>query len=251
MSETTQVATTENQTLTAQIQDFKMMLAKGHQKSIENAFGDEDTAKKFLSAVANAVAKTPKLLECNQQSMVDAVMSCVACRIFPNTPTGEAYLIPYKGKVQFQLGYKGICTLLYRAGITGIWCEIVRENDEFDYELGLDPKLKHKPALSDRGKAIAVYAVIEYKGTRTYKIMNPEEVQGIKQFSQSKGSEYSPWQEKNDPELNMWKKTALKQCCKFLPQNSEIAQAVEKDTMDDLDKPKADTGGLKPLNTLE
>lgn len=40
--------------------------------------------------------------------------------------------------------------------ICGVNC--VYGNDEFEYELGLNPKLVHKPAARDRGELLLVYA---------------------------------------------------------------------------------------------
>lgn len=59
--------------------------------------------------------------------------------------------------------------------------------------------------------------------------MVKDEVLAFKEFSKSKASEYSPWNPKNDPELNMWRKTAIKQIAKLLPKNEEVFAAIEKD----------------------
>ena len=76
----------------------------------------------------------------------------------PNTALGQAYLIPYGNQCQFQLGYKGMLDLAYRTGeVRSITAEVVREGDVFEYELGLNPKLRHVPAQSGRGKAIYYY----------------------------------------------------------------------------------------------
>lgn len=234
IEETTAVTTAEKKPLTP-AEGFKLTLANKYMASIENAFGNHTEAMKFLSAVSNAVQKTPKLLDCTETSLMNAVMSCVACKIYPNTPSGEAYLIPYGKEVQFQLGYQGIVTLLYRSSIDMIYSEIVRENDEFDFEMGLNPRLVHKPNLdSERGEAKAVYVVAVHKGEKAYYVMSKYEVEKFKKFSKSASSSSSPWKESNDPQLNMWRKTALKQLAKLLPTNSEIAEAIEADTKADL-----------------
>jgi recombinational DNA repair protein RecT len=62
--------------------------------------------------------------------------------------------------------------------------------------------------------------------------MNKDDIMNFRDFSQSKGSKYSPWNEENDPELNMWKKTVLKQMVKYLPKNQTIAKAIEIDNLE-------------------
>jgi hypothetical protein len=59
--------------------------------------------------------------------------------------------------------------------------------------------------------------------------MAKDEVLAFKEFSKSKASEYSPWNPKNDPELNMWRKTAIKQVAKLMPKSEEIFKAIEND----------------------
>ena len=50
--------------------------------------------------------------------------------------------------------------MVYRNdNIQTVQAQCVYENDVFEYELGLEPKLVHKPALKDRGELILVYAL--------------------------------------------------------------------------------------------
>ena len=54
--------------------------------------------------------------------------------------------------------------MVYRnENIQTVQAQCVYENDDFQYELGLDPKLVHKPALKDRGNLILVYALWKSK----------------------------------------------------------------------------------------
>lgn len=66
-------------------------------------------------------------------------------------------------------------------------------------------------------------------GETVFKYMSKTEVLAFKEFSQSKGSSYSPWNPSNDPELWMWRKTCLKQLSKTLPQNEQLAVAIAED----------------------
>lgn len=66
--------------------------------------------------------------------------------------------------------------------------------------------------------------------------MAKDEVLAFKKFSKSAsgqyGDKYSPWNPENDPELNMWRKTAIKQIAKILPKNEEIYKALDNDNSD-------------------
>lgn len=70
-------------------------------------------------------------------------MKCAELNIYPSSVTGEAYILPYAGKAQFQIGYKGIVKLLARSGVVIISSDIVKKNDPFDQNQGTDPYIRH------------------------------------------------------------------------------------------------------------
>ncbi|MBX7450395.1 recombinase RecT [Mycolicibacterium sp. 3033] len=147
-------------------------------------------------------------------------------------PLGEAHLVPFRdGKsgdyiVQFIPGYKGLVKLAWQSGqMADIWAEVVYENDEFDYTLGLNRDLVHKPARTVRGKPVYVYAVAKLKdGGTPFVVLAVEEVESIR--SRSKAGKNGPW-------VTDWaamaKKTAVKQLAKWLPLSSEFASAITLD----------------------
>ena len=126
------------------------------------------TPERFTRMTLTAISNNPQLAECTPKSFLGAMMSAAQLGVEPNTPLGQSYLIPYRNKgvleCQFQLGYKGLLDLAWRSGeITSIYAETVYENDEFSYELGLNPDLKHVPARENRGNPIFFYAVFVTK----------------------------------------------------------------------------------------
>lgn len=214
-------------------------------KALNNYFNwDKEKTLKFLSAVAHCAGSTPKLLECSQESIITAFMKCAEYNLFPSTVSGEVYILPYynKGKMeaQFQLGYKGIIALLDRAWIK-VYTDVVKENDTCEITSGMDQNIIHKYPLTSRGQAIWVYTIaIDKNGEKTMKYMSKEEVLEFKKFSKSASSDFSPWNQKNDPELNMWRKTVIKQISKNLPLTEEVYKAIatdnEESSIDDFHK---------------
>jgi len=216
------------------VDTLKMELAGQQQKALNNFFkGDEKKTLKFLSAVAYCASTTPKLLECTQDSIISSFMKCAEYNLFPSTVSGEVYILPYfnkwKMEAQFQLGYKGIVALLARSGIK-IYTDIVKENDVCEITSGMDQNIIHQYPLTSRGKAIGVYAIsVDSEGTKSMKYMSSVEVLEFKKFSKSKDSTFSPWNQSNDPELNMWRKTVIKQIAKNLPLTEEVYKAIAVD----------------------
>lgn len=218
--------------IATQVEDFKKNLASVHMKTLQNFFWEnEEKTKKFLSAVSYCVQSTPTLLKCSQESLVNAFMKCAEYDLFPSSVSGEAYILPYGSVAQFQLGYKGIITLLKRQGIM-IYTDIVKENDEFEIYSGFEQNIIHKYPRTARGEAQGVYAIASIDGEKIIKYMSAEEVLKFKKFSKSAWTATSPWDSKNDPELNMWRKTAIKQLAKNLSLTESAYKAITDDNSD-------------------
>lgn len=202
-------------------------LIKAMEPEIKKALPSVITPERFTRMVFTALSSTPKLQQCTPQSFLGAMMQAAQLGLEPNTPIGQAYLIPYGNVCQFQLGYKGLLDLAYRSGvIKDIQAHEVHENDEFEYELGLEPKLKHIPAKNNRGTVTMYYAVWHTKtGGYGFEVMSKDDVL---EFAQKKSKSFrkDPWQTDFDA---MAKKTVLKQALKYAPIATDFVKAVATD----------------------
>ena len=143
-------------------------LIKSMEPEIKKALPSVITPERFTRMVLSAISMTPKLADCTPMSFLGAMMQAAQLGVEPNTPLGQAYLIPYNNKntleCQFQLGYKGLIDLAYRSGeVEIVQAQIVYANDTFECEFGLNPRLKHVPAADDRGEPVKVYAIFKTK----------------------------------------------------------------------------------------
>ena len=206
-------------------------LLKRMHTQIEKALPSVITPERFTRIALTAYSRNEKLQECTAESFLGSMMQAAQLGVEPNTPLGQAYLIPYRNKgvmeVQFQLGYRGMIDLAYRSGeVQNIQAHEVYENDTFEYELGLEPKLRHVPALKDRGNVILYYAVFKMtKGGVGFEVMSKEDVEA---FAKKKSKTYGtgPWQSDFDA---MAKKTLVKRLLKFAPLKSDFVRAVTAD----------------------
>lgn len=238
---------------------------------IKNFFADEKKALKFLSSVRSDIQRNPKLLECEPMTIVNSYMTMAQLGFLPSSVSGEAYVLPYNNskkegdswvkvlEAQFQMGYQGFVTLFYQAGIEKITSEIVRKNDKFSLVNG---ELRHEIDLTlsnkERGEAIGAYVKIVFRGVENMRYMNAKDIlEHAQKFSKSYDAtgKYSPWNPANDPELNMWRKTVLKQMAKYLPKNEIINKAIELDNRDSIIADRLDSAinesqGLKMGNLL-
>lgn len=204
-----------------------------YSKEIAKALPSVLTPERFSRMAMTAITKTPKLAECSPQSFIGSLLTAAQLGLEPNTPLGQAYLIPfYNGKkriyeCQFQVGYKGIIDLCNRSGeIKNIEAHIVYENDEFEFEYGLDSKLKHKPCMSDKGAPVWVYALYRLNnGGYGFEVMSVDDCMAHGE-KYSKAFNNSPWQ--TNPE-EMMKKTVLKKVLKYAPVRSDFVKGTVAD----------------------
>ena len=191
------------------------------------------TPERFTRITLSALSSNPDLQGTTPASFLGAMMTAAQLGLEPNTPLGQAYLIPYKNKgtleCQFQLGYRGMIDLAYRSSeVQIIQAHIVYANDKFDFSFGIDPKLNHVPALGERGEATHVYAMFRTKdGGYGFDVMTIDDVRRhAAKYSKSYNSSYSPW---NTNFEEMAKKTVLKRVLKYAPLKSDFARAVAAD----------------------
>ena len=207
----------------------ELIISDGYKQQIAAALPKGLPADRMVRVVLTAFNKNPKILDCSKESIWESVLNCAALGLFPDA-LGRAYLVPYKGKCQLIIGYKGLIDLAYRSErISSINLVIVREGDEFDRQPMESPPIKHRIIEAADGgfrKMTHVYSVVYLKGcaTPSIDVMTLREVNEIRARSQSSGS--GPWV--TDYE-EMAKKTVFRRHAKVLPMSAELVQAMTTD----------------------
>lgn len=211
-----------------------MITAPAYQAQIAAALPKGLSVERMTRVVLTAINKTPKLLDCAKETIWESVLNCAALGLFPDA-LGRAYLVPYKGKCQLIIGYKGLIDLAYRSErIASINLVVVREGDEFERCPMEAPPIKHKIIESPDGgfrKATHFYSVVYLKGCAlpSVDVMTLREVNEIRARSMSANN--GPWV--TDYE-EMAKKTVFRRHAKVLPMSAELANALTVD-QDDID----------------
>jgi recombination protein RecT len=184
---------------------------------------NSDAAAEFQTRMKLIQRLNPKLASVTPQSLFMAMMACVHLRLMPNTTEQLAFIIPYGNEAQFQIGYKGLAELAYRTGnVVKIDQEAVFDGDEFEWSLGIDRKLVHKPNFHiDRtkyDKLVATYATAQMTdGSILFEVVTKAELDKIKAFAKAQKPD-APW---NQWPVEQSKKTATKRLGKLLPKSSE------------------------------
>jgi recombination protein RecT len=184
---------------------------------------------KFIRTTLTAVQMQPELLNADRRSLFGAVMKSAQDGLLPDGR--EAALVIFRSKGGAQVQYMpmigGILKKLRNSGeLASISAQVVYENDQFDYHLGDDEKIEHKPQLfGERGKPIAVYAIAKTKDGAIYReVMSVEEVERVRSVSRSgNGGPWSQWWGE------MAKKTVIRRLCKRLPSSADLDQMLMHD----------------------
>jgi recombination protein RecT len=210
---------------TDKISDVRGFLAK-LAPNMQAALPKHITAERMARVALTACQMTPALLDCDRQSLALSVLAASALGLEIGNGLGHAYLIPFKGKAQLIVGYRGMIDLARRSGqLSTIYARVVSKGDAFSYAFGLDDKLEHVPSLESAGEVTHVYAVAKLRdGGRQFDVMTKAEVDAIRKRSLSGGN--GPWV--TDYE-EMAKKTVIRRLFKMLPVSVEMQRAVSLD----------------------
>ena len=208
-------------------------MIKALEPEIRKALPEVITPERFTRMALTALNTTPKLNECTPMSFLAALMNAAQLGLEPNTPLGQAYLIPFKNKgvleCQFQIGYKGLMDLSYRNPLVQmIQAQAVYENDYFEYELGLEAKLIHRPVLRERGEIVSFYGLFKLtNGGFGFEVMSKEDMDTYaKEYSKAFDTSFSPWKSNY---IGMAKKTVIKQALKYAPIKADFRRALSTD----------------------
>lgn len=172
------------------------------------------TGERAMRLAINAVKSTKNLAACDPASFMGGLMSATGLGLEPNTPSGHAFLIPYKtsrprrdqnnkivtddkGKwiwdesyeCQFQIGYKGFIALFYRSGVvTEVTAESIRAGDRFEHQKGTETYLKYQKSLGKRGDLLGSFAYTKLRDGQAFTILPLEEIYKLRSRSQTYNS---------------------------------------------------------------
>ena len=186
----------------------------------------------YITSVMQVLASNSMLAGVNADSITGAVFTACAMNLPLNNNLGLAYIVPFKGAAQLQVGYKGYLQLAQRTGqIESINAIAVYDTDTEESVLSRLTSLIPKKVTGNvigytaRLKTVTGFVAVvtmtsdelwehAYKYSQTYK------------SAQNQGKNYSVWHQNFDA---MAKKTVLKALMKYCPMSVELQKAMESD----------------------
>lgn len=180
--------------------------------------------ERFVRVVMTAVQMTPALLNADRRTLFASAMKASQMGLLPDGREGA--IVTFKDQAQFMPMVAGIMKMVRNSGEISTWSvQAVYENDNFDFCLGDDEHITHKPALTGRGKIIAVYSIVSMKdGEKSREVMSVEDVNAIRARSRSGNS--GPWV---SDFAEMAKKTVVRRHAKRLPMSTDLDDVLRSD----------------------
>ena len=176
----------------------KSLLAQdGYKKRFEEVMGKR--SMQFMASIANAASQRG-LAECEPKSVIAAAFVAATLDLPIDKNLGFAHLVPYKGVVQFQIGYRGFLQLALRSGQYKRMVDAVVNAEAF---LGFDdlgdPKIDWNKLDTSKEAVGYVFAWEMTNGFRKVVYWSKEKVLvHAKKYSKSFNFKDSPWQTQFD-----------------------------------------------------
>jgi recombination protein RecT len=179
---------------------------------------------RFVRVTLTAVQTNPNLLSADRRTLFAAATKAAQMGLLPDGREGA--IVTFKDQAQWMPMVAGIMKLVRNSGEISTWSvQAVYENDTFDFCLGDEEHITHKPNLANRGKLIAVYSIVTMKdGEKSREVMSVEDVLAIKARSRSGSS--GPWV---SDFAEMAKKTVIRRHSKRLPLSTDIDGVLKED----------------------
>lgn len=125
-----------------------MLETPAFKKKFEEMLGKK--AAGFISSIIAVTNSSNYLMKADPATVIGAAAQAAMLDLPINQSLGFAYIVPYKGEAQFQLGYKGYIQLAQRSGqYADIGAKTVYEG-ELEYENRLLDKFRFGERISDK-----------------------------------------------------------------------------------------------------
>ena len=196
------------------------------QPDIKRALSGRIPEDYFIRVALNAMQANPAILRCDEPSILLSLMHAASLGLAPDGFLGYAYLVPFKGQCRLIIGAQGYLELARRSGALKIEAHAVYEEDEFDIQLGSDPRIIHRPNPdvirndSTLANIRAFYAIAFFPNGRTiFDWMQTGQVERIAGMARAS----NVWKEHP---VQMGIKTMIRRLAKRLPLAGDFRSAI-------------------------
>lgn len=191
------------------------------------------TPERMIRFAFGALRNVPKLMDCDQLSVLASIVQCAQLGLEPNTALGHCWILPFNNKAQLIIGYKGYVVLAHRCGFM-LNGGVVREGDRWEFPMPGDKRIIHVPSSDQilRPRICAYAWATHADGGFNFRVAMPRDIERARQSSYAvqKKKMDSPWfGDENGKPMDtdaMWMKTGVHRLTDFLPLTSDAGIAM-------------------------
>lgn len=204
------------------------------QPEFEAALPPQIPVQRFIRTLITTVQMQPDLLQADRRTLFAACMKAAQDGLLLDGREAAPVIFRKKDRdggwtsvVQYMPMIGGILKKMRNSGeLAMINAHVVYEADQFEYRLGDDEHIAHKPHLGpNRGRPIAAYAIARTKdGSVWREVMSVDDIEKVRNVSRAKDS--GPWVSFWD---EMARKTVIRRLAKRLPSSADIDQVFDND----------------------
>ncbi len=216
------------------IQKLGLALSQGDiREQLDNCL--KSKAPAFVASLLDLYGGDKYLQQCDPQAVAMEALKAATLDLPINKALGFAYIVPYKGKPQFQIGYKGYIQLAQRSGLYAVInAALIYEglNVDEDWVTG-EIAVTGKPTSRKAQGYLAHFRLLN--GFKKTLYMSKEDVEHHgKRYSASYGYDNSAWKSNFD-------EMAMKTCLRLLLgkygfMSTEMQMAFAQADDDELDE---------------
>lgn len=189
-----------------------------------------ERAPQFATSIVSIVNSNRSLANVDQMSVIQSAMVAATLDLPIDQNLGYVWLVPYKGKAQAQIGYKGYIQLAQRSGQYRAMNAVTVHEGELTSWNPLTEEIGYDPTKRTSDNVIGYIGYFKLlNGFEKTVYWSREQIEAHRQrFSKAGGN--SPWASDFDA---MALKTVLKSMLtKWGPMSTQLAEAVSKDEVE-------------------
>lgn len=210
----------------------------------QSGIGFDRFVEVFRRALIKGAEKwATNLLRADAGSVIQACIDACTAGLLPDGRQGAIVIynvnVAERGqtarwvaKAQFIAMYEGLLKIAYASGnFRSIMAHLVYEGDDWDYELGITPRIQHRPKPrppraegAPDYQIVGAYAVAHTtNGGIFVEVFEPEDIRKVMAASKAKSGPAKDWPEQ------MARKGPLRRLWKFIPRNERMEQVLDVD----------------------
>lgn len=198
-------------------------LLEQYKNEIARALPKHLNADRMTRIALTEFRKNKTLADCDPSSIFASIIMASQLGLEVGV-MGQGYLVPYKGKCQFIPGWQGLYDLVIRTGKGSIETHCVYQGDFFEFVLGTESRIVHRPCGEDEtSKMTHVYGIGRINGVLApiHEIWTIDKIKRLRDRNNKVGTSHYSFQH-----FEMYaRKVVLLQLIKYMPKSIELSQA--------------------------